>query len=160
MSEHDAVRSLLADFVTGSLPAEEGERVRRHLDVCAYCSRNTAVLQRLVMAVQRLPAPVPAAECLVRVATLARDRRIQVIEGRQQTYLTAAVALLGWAMVIISLPLWQGLAEKVRIWSGWPVAAGFPIDLAIGALLSYLFLPALWVLLEGRRVIEYEEGRR
>lgn len=160
MDQHDAVKSLLAGFVAGSLQAEENKRIRRHLDLCEGCSRDFAVLRRLAQAVQSLTEEVPGPECLVRITALARARRMEVLEHRRQTGLAAAAALFGWAMVIMALPLWQGLSGMLRGWSGWPISTGPLTAVALGALFSYLFLPGLWALLERYRVTNEEEGRR
>jgi anti-sigma factor RsiW len=160
MDQHDAVKSLLAGFVAGSLQAEENKRIRRHLDLCEGCSRDFAVLRRLAQAVQSLTEEVPGPECLVRITALARARRMEVLEHRRQAGLAAAAALFGWAMVIMALPLWQGLSGMLRGWSGWPISTGPLTAVALGALFSYLFLPGLWALLERYRVTNEEEGRR
>jgi len=160
MDEPDAVKSLLAGFVAGTLQADDSERIRRHLALCAGCSRDASILRRLVHEVQRLPEHVPGPESLARITALARARRMEVLERRRQARLTAAIALLGWVLVIASLPLWQWLAEAVRIWSGWPVTTGVLTAFSLGALLSYLFLPGLWALLDGGSATNYGEGRR
>jgi hypothetical protein len=160
MDEHDAVQPLLAGFVAGTLQAEENERIRRHLDLCTGCSRDAFILRRLVQAVQRLPEEAPGPECLARISELARARRLEVLANRRQTGLAAAVALLGWAMVIMTLPLWQWLAGMMQVRSGWQMPAGPLTAFALGALLSYLFLPGLWVLLERCRVASYGERRQ
>ena len=160
MNEHDAVKSLLAGFAAGTLAAEDQGRVRHHLTLCADCAMRSSFLQRLVPVVQNLPTPALNYASLLRIAALASAQRMEVIERRKQTFLIIAATLLGWMLVIISLPLWQWLAEWVKGWSGLPIAAGLPTAFVMSALLSYLFLPALWALLERRRTILDEEEPR
>jgi hypothetical protein len=111
-----------------------------------------------VQAVQKLPEKAPSPECLARITALAKARRMQVLEHRRQAGLTAAAAIFGWAMVIMALPLWQGLAGMLGEWSGWPISAGPLTAVALGVFFSYLFLPGLWALLERYRVANDEEG--
>ena len=121
---------------------------------------GATILRRLIRAVQRLPEDGPSPVCLDRIAALATNRRMEVLENRRQAGLTAAIALFGWTMVITTLPLWQRLAETARTWSGWQISTGPLTALALGSLLSYLFLPGLWALLERHRTTDYREGRR
>lgn len=160
MSEHDVVKSMLVDFAAGTLSTEVQAHVRRHLAICADCARQSASLERLAPVIQNLPAPALNRATLVRIAGLAAARRKEVIECRRQTFLIIAAALLGWMLVFISLPLWQWLAEWVKGWSGLPIAAGLPTAFVMSALLSYLFLPAIWALMERRRIILEEEEPR
>ena len=160
MDEHDAVRSLLAGFIAGALQADDSERVRRHLDGCADCAQNAAVLQRLVQMVQRLPGDVPGPACLARITDVARAHRAKVLESRRQAGLTVAVALLGWVMAAMTLPLWQWLAGVMRVWSGWKIPADPLAAFALGALLSCLFLPGIWAMLERVRVARNGEVRQ
>jgi anti-sigma factor RsiW len=160
MDEHNVVKIWLPDFAAGSLSAEEQERVRRHLARCADCSRDSALLQRLVPVFQNLPAPDVNQAVLVRIAAQAAARRMEVIERRRQTFLIIAAALLGWTLVVVSLPLWRWLIEWASAWSGLPINAGLPTAFVLSALFSYLYLPAIWVLLERRRIILEEEEQR
>lgn len=160
MNDHDAVKSMLVDFAAGTLPTDHHGRVRSHLALCAECTRDSAFLQRIVPIVRNLPAPEMNRASLLRIAGLAAARRIEVIERRRRTLLIIAAALLGWMLVIISLPLWQWLAERASAWSGMQLTAGPPTAFALSALLSYMFLPALWALMEQRRAtMDGEESR-
>jgi hypothetical protein len=159
MNEHDVLKSLLADLVAGSLNHEDQAGIRRHLDLCARCSLNARILRQVVQAAQRPQGDASGPKYLAHISELANAHRMKVIANRRQAAFAAAVSLLGWALVIMTLPLWQWLAGILRQWSGWQVFGGPLSAFALGALLSYLFVPGLWLLLEPYRVTRSEEGR-
>jgi anti-sigma factor RsiW len=55
--DHAQVRDLLSDYLDGSLPAAERERVRLHLDDCDACRAFGNTLGKLIDVTRQLPPP-------------------------------------------------------------------------------------------------------
>lgn len=55
----EQIRERLSAWLDGELTAEESRQVAAHLEVCADCSRELSLLERLDAALGTLAAPVP-----------------------------------------------------------------------------------------------------
>jgi anti-sigma factor RsiW len=52
---HGAVRSRLSDYLDGSLPPDEIDDIRQHLDSCVACQAFWATLLRVITSSGQLP---------------------------------------------------------------------------------------------------------
>jgi hypothetical protein len=78
MTDHEAVRPLLALSAAGLLDVADDRRVRGHAVECADCAGELATLADLAAALAILPAPAPPPDLLVRTQmriAADRDRR-------------------------------------------------------------------------------------
>jgi anti-sigma factor RsiW len=160
MIDHERARELALGLLAGTLSATDEALLRAHLDRCAECSCRLEVWRRLVGAVKSDPESSLSPAALARITRLAQARREQVLRDRRQAWLTATAAILGWLLVLTSIPIWQFAADEFRAWAGWPGATGPIAALVVGALLSYMFVPGLAPLLTRRRRTAAGGGRR
>lgn len=112
------MRDQLPEYVRGTLSAEEAARVDRHLEGCASCRQEVALLRwARAVAAQRTPVvdvasivaklPAPPSKVLV----LRPPRRTMTVRGWQ--YAAAAVIVLAAG----SLTMWRAapIAEPLRV---------------------------------------------
>jgi hypothetical protein len=75
MTEHGAVRALVALSAAGMLEPADERRVLEHARECADCAAELAALGDLAAALAILPAPAPSPDLLVRTQMrIAEDR--------------------------------------------------------------------------------------
>lgn len=105
MTKHEKTRKSLAALAAGALAPEEEACARAHLSACPDCAREEQVWRRLLGAIGRIPATVPAPARLGRIAALARARRQEVLARRWNRLVLAGLVLYGWALFVVSWPL-------------------------------------------------------
>jgi anti-sigma factor RsiW len=67
-SNHAAIRARLSDYLDGSLPPDEVDDIRQHLDGCAACQAFWRTLLKVITTTGQLPRrslPKPAQERLL-----------------------------------------------------------------------------------------------
>ena len=97
-------RLLLYDYIAGSLPQEQVDEVRRHLEVCAACRKALGELQKTV---QALPADNDPASTLTSAfwQELLNDVSVQ-LPDRRRNRLTPAWLDDWWAFISIPRHQW------------------------------------------------------
>ena len=113
-SECDQIRDLIADSVTGPVPAEQSAQLGEHLERCADCRRYADALQREDRLLGRLASGLATdmptrRERLVQVLNHRhRDRQINHrIRGRRTMMHSIARAAVVVAAVTAALVAWQ-----------------------------------------------------
>ncbi|MFI5173389.1 MAG: anti-sigma factor family protein [Terriglobia bacterium] len=120
MTEHEVTQNHLAALIAGSLSSAEATKVRGHIAVCAECTRQRDALIAMAKTVRNLPHPELTGAQLGRLAALARARRDEVMEQRQQRWVITALAVYAWVMFLCSLLLLTPLNHALEKQFGWP----------------------------------------
>ncbi len=147
MNEHERTRTKLGLLLAGALSPKEEKALRAHIAKCADCSRRLEIHRQLTDAIVDSPGESPDPELTARIVRQSQSRRLQVIRERRQARQVISLALIGWLLVLISVPLWVEVLNGVREWLEWPGETGPVTALLAGAVFTYLFLPAIRPLL-------------
>ena len=125
------VRSLLEEYFEGSLPTAQSEAVAKHLESCAHCQAELVQIERLVTALEAVPAAAPSDELLGRITTqvatlpLPGTRRWQWL-GRWRWAAAAAgagTAAVGGIIGAVAVLIWLGLGSHLP-GASWAAGAG------------------------------------
>ena len=136
MTEHEKTKTRLGLLLGGALSAEEERALQNHLARCAECSRRLEDSRRLADAVASAPGEVPSPALVARIVDQAQSRRLQVIQERGRAWRVAGLALLGWTLVLISVPVWREILNRARAWLSWPGETGPVAALLAGAVFT------------------------
>jgi predicted anti-sigma-YlaC factor YlaD len=106
MSDHEAVRQLLALSAAGLLDATEERLVREHAHECAACAAELDEFAALSAGLRELPALQPPAYLLARTTALmaaeADRRQGAVLAGGTAIFALLFVLLLGQTLRIVA----------------------------------------------------------
>ncbi len=125
------VKSLLEEYFEGSLAEPQATAVADHLATCADCAAELRQIERVVAALEAVPAALPGDGLLrsitARVAESSRPDARRLAWPRQWRWAAAAagagMAAVGAAVSIVAVLVWLGLGNLVP-GSGWAVSAG------------------------------------
>lgn len=139
MSDHEAVRELLALSAAGLLEADEERLVRQHAGECAACAGALEEFAALSEGLCALPAPAPPAYLVTRTAALMATER----DRREGAVAAGVVAVFGFVFVLT-------VGQMLRVFLGDSVALGW----IVFAVISSVFGAAAGLVLGSRRGME------
>jgi len=131
MSEHDAVRELLALAAAGALDAEEQRRIEQHLAGCAACAAELDGWRNLAGALKRLPTPRPSPALVEQTRARAEWQLAAAAEHRWSQAVLVFLVLFAWTVTLVSWPIVRlvtgGLLGwlDVRMNQTWASLAGY-----------------------------------
>jgi predicted anti-sigma-YlaC factor YlaD len=103
MTEHDAIRTMLALAAAGVMDADDLRRVDRHTQECADCRKELDRWMLYARGLKELPQPVLPADLILRTeAAILREHEVAAGRRRDRLML-AALAVFSW---VISLAFW------------------------------------------------------
>jgi predicted anti-sigma-YlaC factor YlaD len=117
MSDHEAVRELLALSAAGLLDAGEERLVREHARQCAACAAELDAFAVLSAGLAELPAPMPPADLVRRTSALLAAER----DRREGAFLTGAAAIYTFVVVLLigqTLRILEGDSAAL-VWLAW-----------------------------------------
>ncbi len=122
------VLELLPDLVAGHLTAKDANPVHDHLRVCALCANRLNELRSLTNGLRTLPAGSLDPSRLIRIAALARAKRVEVLDRRQQHWLATLILLSTGLFYFLSVVILSKISEWLSTWwhcsPGWALMAG------------------------------------
>jgi len=136
MTEHEAVRELLAFAAAGALGPDEVRRVEQHASSCEACRAELATWAAYAQGLRKLPQPSAPEGLLERTCARVLAERAASEERRGHELRLAALALFGW---MASLALWfvvRGFAGGTLIVLGANLSNGWTW-LTVSAALSW-----------------------
>jgi len=98
MTEHEAVRELLALAAASALNAGEQRRVEDHARACPACARQLEAWRALSGALRRLPTPVVPAELVARTCTRVLAESAAAAERRWDDAVLVFLSLFAWTV--------------------------------------------------------------
>lgn len=125
------VKSLLEEYFEKSLAEPQATAVAAHLATCPDCAAELRQIERVVAALEAVPAAVPSEELLgsitARAAELPRPGRGGMAWLRRWRWAVVAagtgMAAVGAAAAAVAVLVWLGLGAHVP-GSGWVANAG------------------------------------
>lgn len=105
MSEHDAIRELLALTAAGALSEEDNQRVARHAASCPACAAEIDDWRRLAGGLRRLPTPQPSALLVERTRMRAEIRLAEEAEQRWHSAVLVFLVIFAWLLTLASWPV-------------------------------------------------------
>jgi hypothetical protein len=117
---HRRMPHMLAFYVDGELPQDEAARVRQHLESCARCRQELAVIIgcRELLKGGVAPPPVPAEQLwqrIIKKTSTSRDAWFKPIEILSSTALRQVGGSLAAAVLIFfGVAVWMGVNKSQR----------------------------------------------
>ena len=111
MSEHEAMRNLLALAAAGGLEADQQRRLDEHARDCPECRRELEMWSAYSQGLRRLPQPAVPAQLLERTRARVLQDRAAAADRRWNDLMLAALALFAWT---VGLSFWF----LVRVFTG------------------------------------------
>jgi anti-sigma factor RsiW len=129
MSEHEAIRELLALAAAGVLEPGDQRRVDEHIATCEACRRELESWQRYARELVRLPAPVAPERLAERTRARILEQRAAVAQRRWDDVVLAVLALFAWTVALVTwvmfrlfsggmISVFQAGFVTILIWSG------------------------------------------
>jgi len=103
MSEHDAMRELLALAAAGALDAAEQRRLDQHAAACPDCRRELETWSIYAQSLQWLPQPSVPAQLVERTRARILQERATAADSRWDELMLAGLALFAWT---VGLTIW------------------------------------------------------
>jgi predicted anti-sigma-YlaC factor YlaD len=116
MSEHEAIRELLALAAAGALDAADEQRVERHLRGCAACTAEFEQLQGLANSLRRLPTPQAPASLVERTRARVEWRLAEEAENRWNYSVLVFLILFAWTLTLASWPVVRLMSSGLLGW--------------------------------------------
>jgi len=116
MSEHDAIRELLALAAADALEEKERRRVEAHLPGCAECSAKLDRFRVLGHGLRRLPTPQAPAMLVERTRQQIQLQLAAAAEHATNPWLLGFLVLLSWTLTIASWPIVRLLTQGMTSW--------------------------------------------
>ena len=116
MSEHDAIRELLALAASDMLDAGEQQRVERHLAACAACAAELEGWRALTARLRRLPTPQPPAGLVERTRVRMEAQLSAESERRWNQRVMVFLVLFAWTITLASWPIVRLFSSGVASW--------------------------------------------
>ena len=103
MTEHEAVRELLALAAAGVLGPEELRRIEQHASTCEACRRELETWAGYTQGLRKLPQPSAPQGLLERTRARILQEHAAAAEKTRHELRVAALAVFGW---MASFALW------------------------------------------------------
>jgi anti-sigma factor RsiW len=116
MTEHDAIRELLALAAADALEEKERRRVEAHLPGCAECSAKLDRFRALGHGLRRLPTPQAPAMLVERTRQQIQLQLAAAAERATNPWLLGFLVLLSWTLTIASWPIVRLLTQGMTSW--------------------------------------------
>src|SRR5713101_6323667 len=116
MSEHDAIRELLALAAADALEEKERRRVEAHLPGCAECSAKLDRFRVLGRGLRRLPTPQAPAMLVERTRQQIQLQLTAATEQATNPWLLGFLVLLSWTLTIASWPIVRLVTQGMTSW--------------------------------------------
>jgi anti-sigma-K factor RskA len=113
--DHGELKTLIAPYALGALPADEMDAVRLHVMSCDECSAELESMQRavddLTFSVEPVPPPPGFAERLMARVAAERPPEVVPLQSRRRFSLSWAPALAAAAMLLVIAVLAAGFLD-------------------------------------------------
>ena len=96
MTEHEAVRAMLARAAAGLLQPEEVRRVEHHVQGCEPCRRDLETWDRYAQGLRKLPQPSAPEGLAQRTHARILRERAEATERLRQEQFLGALMIFGW----------------------------------------------------------------
>ncbi|MDD5542019.1 MAG: zf-HC2 domain-containing protein [Acidobacteriia bacterium] len=131
MRSHVHVIDCLAEFVAGTLPPHETQRVENHVRTCESCAAAAKEWRRLAVSVREVSAPTLNSIVVRRITARAQARRIEILERRRFHGLVALFAISAWIAFLISVPILSQLS--IDFGKRWHWSPSFAVTFGLAA---------------------------
>jgi len=116
MSEHGAIRELVALAAADALDDKERRQVEAHLRTCADCSAEVDRYRVLASGLRRLPTPQAPPLLVERTRQQIQLQLSAATERATSPWLLGFLALLSWTLTVASWPILRMLTQGVASW--------------------------------------------
>lgn len=116
MTEHDAIRELLALAAADALEEKERRRVEAHLPGCAECSAELDRFRALSHGLRRLPTPQAPAMLVERTRQQIQLQLAAADERATNPWMLGFLVLLSWTLTIASWPIVRLVTQGMTSW--------------------------------------------
>jgi len=116
MSEHEAIRKLLALAAAEALEEDERRELQRHLATCSTCDAELDTWRGLAAALKRLPTPQAPAMLVERTRSRVAVELTATAERRKSHWVMAFLILFSWTVTLVTWPIVRMLSGGVLSW--------------------------------------------
>lgn len=116
MSEHEAIRELLALAAAEALEESEQRRVEQHSRSCAACAAEWDSWRALERGLRGLPTPQAPAMLVERTRSRVTLELAAIAERRRSHWVMAFLVLFSWTVTLVTWPIVRMLTGGVLSW--------------------------------------------